>query len=153
MTKKLTVKQQTFADHYLLKGNATSSYRIAYNTENMDTPTVHSCAWELLQHKGVKKYIEEKRARSEIDIKYLTDQLLLLYEACMGEKRFDTARKSLMDIARLEGLLEKRYTIETHLNHISLMQELNARNRIQKIASVEDTELFIDAGTWSEKTQ
>ena len=133
MMKKLTVKQQTFADHYLLKGNASSAYRIAYNTENMCTTSVHSCAWDLLQHNGVKQYIDTKREKAEIDVRYLSDQLLWLYERCMEEKKLDTARKAVMDVARLNGLLEKRYSIENHLSHVSIMQELKKRKEVEPL--------------------
>ena len=55
--RRLTVKQQAFAEHYVLHGNASEAYRRAYNT-NAKPDTVKAEAQRLLNNPHVAPTIE-----------------------------------------------------------------------------------------------
>lgn len=73
--KKLTIKQQKFADEYIISGNATESYKIAgykYSSDNMASVEGH----KLLRNPKVKSYIEEQM--KELEAETIADQTEVL---------------------------------------------------------------------------
>lgn len=66
---KLTVKQEKFAQEFVLSGNASAAYRIAYPASlKWVDKTVHSRASELLANSKVLGRVEE--LRNEIKVKF-----------------------------------------------------------------------------------
>lgn len=66
--KKLTLKQQKFADEYIISGNATqSAIKAGYSEKYANTNAV-----KLLQNTTIKAYIEERL--SELNSKKIADQ-------------------------------------------------------------------------------
>lgn len=61
---KLTPKQQAFADYYIQSGNATESYKKAYESCKKDESAMVNGS-KLLRNAKVVKYIEERQ--KEID--------------------------------------------------------------------------------------
>lgn len=57
----MTIKQQKFADKYLVTGNATLSYTYAYKVKNENT--AKSAGQRLLTNVDVKQYIDKKREK------------------------------------------------------------------------------------------
>jgi len=57
----MTLKQQKFADKYLVTGNATLSYSYAYKVKNENT--AKSAGQRLLTNVDVKSYIDKKREK------------------------------------------------------------------------------------------
>lgn len=57
--KKLTIKQEKFCQEYIKSGNASQSYRTAYNTAKMKEETVNNSAYKLLQNGDIKARIKE----------------------------------------------------------------------------------------------
>ena len=58
----LTVKQENFCLGYVETGNASESYRRAYNAENMKPETVNRRAFDLMENSKIKARIEELQA-------------------------------------------------------------------------------------------
>lgn len=66
--KKLTLKQQKFADEYIISGNATqSAIKAGYSEKYANTNAV-----KLLQNTTIKAYIDERL--SELNSKKIADQ-------------------------------------------------------------------------------
>lgn len=61
---KLTPKQQAFADYYIQTGNATESYKKAYESCKKDE-TARANASRMLTNANVVAYIEEKQKELE----------------------------------------------------------------------------------------
>lgn len=61
---KLTPKQQAFADYYIQTGNATESYKKAYESCKKDE-TARANASRLLTNANVIAYVEEKQKELE----------------------------------------------------------------------------------------
>lgn len=73
--KKLTIKQQKFADEYIISGNATEAYKKAgykYSSDNMASVEGH----KLLRNPKVKSYIEEQM--KELEAETIADQTEVL---------------------------------------------------------------------------
>lgn len=82
---KLTLKQQRFADEYIISGNATQAYRAAYPTIKRDE-VARVNGSRLLTNANVKAYIDERMA--ELSSKKVADQqevLEFLTSAMRGE--------------------------------------------------------------------
>ena len=57
--KKLTPKQQKFAESYVEGGNASKAYRLHYDTKNMKPATVRREAMRLLANPIIATYIRK----------------------------------------------------------------------------------------------
>lgn len=108
----LTPKQEAFARAYIETGNASEAYRRAYDAENMKPETVNRSAKELLDNPKIAarlaEYRQEVAERTLVTAELLTDKLLRI--AKKGEDKdtepgLSVARASLMDIAKLNGLI------------------------------------------------
>lgn len=63
MSAKLTPKQEAFYRAYLETGNASESYRRAYDASNMKEATINKRASELLQHGEIAGRLAERDAK------------------------------------------------------------------------------------------
>src|SRR5690625_2757336 len=68
---KLTIKQQKFADEYIISGNATEAYKKAYKNVKKDA-TARANSSRLLTNANVSAYIEERM--EEIKSEKVADQ-------------------------------------------------------------------------------
>jgi len=66
--KKLTPKQERFAQEYLATGNASEAYRRAYNAEKMKPAVVKVKACELLKNGNVAVTVEDLREASTTEL-------------------------------------------------------------------------------------
>lgn len=112
MDKKLTPKQKAFIDYYLETGNATESYKKAYNSCKKDG-TARANSSKLLANANISKYIEERVkqmdderiAKPEEVLKYLTSVM-------RGEEKDQFGLDaSLQDRTKAAELLGKRYRL------------------------------------------
>jgi phage terminase small subunit len=66
MPKLKSSKQEAFAQHYVLTGNASEAYRKAYNTRTKNDATIYQSASKLLRDPKVSPRVEElQQAASE----------------------------------------------------------------------------------------
>lgn len=76
---ELTQKQENFCRHYIECGNASESYRFAYDCKNMKPETINRNAHALLSDNKVSARIEQLREaaarRNEITVDSLIDEL------------------------------------------------------------------------------
>ena len=108
----LTPKQEAFARAYVETGNASEAYRRAYNAGNMKPETVNRCAKQVVDNpKVAARLVEYRQAAAErtlVTVELLTNKLMNL--AQKGEDKgtetgYSVARASLMDVAKLNGLV------------------------------------------------
>ena len=71
MTTKLTIKQQHFAEEYVIHGDASAAYRVAYNSGNMSEETIRRKAYDVKNNGNVTARINElqKEASKKAEIK------------------------------------------------------------------------------------
>lgn len=78
VSKNLTPKQQKFVQEYILTGNASKAYKLAYNTSRMKPTTINRKAKECLDHGKITARIKQLRSamakRAQIDQDMLTKE-------------------------------------------------------------------------------
>ena len=79
MNTYLTVKQNNFCQHYVLTGNASEAYRMAYDAENMKMETIHRKATELMTHGLVSARIHELQKQAQVDYGITLDSQISRY--------------------------------------------------------------------------
>lgn len=112
MGMALTPKQEAFVQAYLTTGNASEAYRLAYDAEGMKGATINRSAKELLENPKITARLSTLRERAVertmVTVDMLTANLLRI--ATKGEELAEAsglsvARASMMDVAKLHGLL------------------------------------------------
>lgn len=125
--RKLTPKQQAFADYYIELGNATEAYLKAYTNVKKE-PVARANASRLLTNANVKAYIDEKmeelkseRVADQQEILELLTSVLrgeataaTLRGVGMGEQEVETEMPpSMAERIKAAELLGKRYAMWT----------------------------------------
>jgi phage terminase small subunit len=106
-------KMEKFCLAYVETANAAESYRIAYNTENMATPTIGREGYNTLQKPQVQARLEELRKkvmeRHEITVDTLLAELEEARKAALDAETPQTsaAVSATMGKAKLLGLDKK----------------------------------------------
>jgi phage terminase small subunit len=141
----LTPKQEAFSLAYIETGNASEAYRQAYNAENMKPETVNRNAKALLDNNKIATRVEELQAehqeRHNITVDGLTDGLQKVHDASYEAGQFTVARESLMNQARLHGLLvDKRELSGPNGGPIAIddMKRLKNMNPEERKARIEE---------------
>lgn len=131
--KKLTIKQQAFADLYIEKGNATEAYLEAYpNVKKATTARANSS--RLLTNANVSAYIEKRM--EELKSERVADQqeiLEYLTSILRGEQKEETLRGvgegaqtiddidvSAKDRIKAAEMLGKRYAMWTEKQQLDV---------------------------------
>jgi phage terminase small subunit len=113
----LTQKQQTFLLQYLLNGNATESYRAAFDCSNMKDKTVWEEASKMLNHPKVAPWIEyHQKNQQEVIKEELNYTALDAFKefqemqelAKQSSKNYGNAIKCIENKAKLAGLFKER---------------------------------------------
>lgn len=108
----LTQKQEAFCLAYIETGNASEAYRKAYDAEGMKGATINRNAKALLENNKIATRLSTLRERAVertmVTVDMLTANLLRI--AGKGEQLAEAsglsvARASMMDVAKLHGLL------------------------------------------------
>jgi len=126
----LTPKQEAFCLAYIETGNASEAYRRAYDADGMKPTTINRNAKALLENSKIATRLSALRERAVertmVTVDMLTERLLKLAEKAEEkdtESGFGVTRMSLMDIAKLNGLVvDKR----EHSGSVSLGAALDA---------------------------
>ncbi|SFF68669.1 phage terminase small subunit [Clostridium cadaveris] len=129
MDKKLTPKQQAFADYYIETGNATESARRA----GYKKPNVQGS--QNLEKLSIKSYIEERmKVLDEKRIAKGEEVLQYLTKVMRGEEKDQFGLDaSLQDRTKAAELLGKRYRLFVE----KVEQDVNANiNSTQKLDSI-----------------
>lgn len=124
-TVRLTPRQQRFVDEYLIDLNATqAAIRAGYSKK-----TAYAIGHENLSKPEIANAIEVKQAfraeKLEITAAGITTRLLSIAkkaEAAKTPSGLSVARQSMMDVAKLNGLI-----VETHENVTRSPEERAAR--------------------------
>lgn len=109
----MTPKQEAFCLAYIEIGNASEAYRKAYpKARNWKPETVHKRASELLANRDVLGRVEalqaEHRQRHALTVDDLVTDLLRIRQAAEADGQLNAARQSVMDVAKLLGLVVDR---------------------------------------------
>lgn len=124
--RKLTIKQQAFADYYIELGNATEAYLRAYPNVKKET-TARANASRLLTKANVSSYISERM--EELKSERIADQQEILETLTrvlrgeergtalvgmgMGEQRVEQVKPTVAEKIKAAELLGKRYAMWT----------------------------------------
>ena len=108
--KKLTPKQETFAQHFVELGNAAAAYRKAYSVSPTTKPTsIWVNASKLLASTKVALRVKELQAehakRHEVTVDSLTNELDEVLALAKENKQASAAVQAIMSKAKLHGLI------------------------------------------------
>src|SRR5690625_788991 len=106
--RKLTPKQQAFADYYIETGNATQAYLKAYKNVTKET-TANTNGSRMLRNAKVKAYIDERM--KEIASKRImgaTEALELLTSIARGEVIEEVVVSSFDGVEKVEKIPDIR---------------------------------------------
>lgn len=119
MDKKLTIKQETFAQRVVENGGKLSAaYREAYDAENMSDETVKVHACQLANyHPGTSARIAELRGelleRHRTSVDTITIELEDARRLAMEDRAAGPAVQAIMGKAKLHGLLVDKKEVTT----------------------------------------
>ena len=126
---KLTPKQQAFVHGYIVNGNASASYRSAYNTSRMKPETVSRTAYDLLNNRKIAARIEELQAearkRHEVTMDSLTKEAFKAIEVAINNGQASAYVSALTLVAKMHGLLTDRQEVKqnTHITGFRLVPD------------------------------
>ena len=112
--RKLTAKQEKFAQAIVDGYSQSKAYKLAYDTSNMLPATIHNSAYKLMHHGEIAARISEAREAVATELlvtrKHSAESLVTEYETNLLGAREDRAwapaNKAIEGIARLTGNLE-----------------------------------------------
>ena len=130
----LTAKQQKFVTRYILNGgNASESYRFAYDCEGMSIEAINTEASKLLKNPKVTLWIKQFKANAqqtiEEEFKYTVQdayrELNDLQERCKISSKTYNVEKGCIDTkCKLAGLMVEKHQISTG-NLADVLDQLN----------------------------
>lgn len=122
---KLTIKQEKFCLEYVIDGNASRSYREAYDTANMKEATISNSAYKLLQNDEVKAKIEQLRTETiKSSILSIEQRKELLTKIAMSETYDKFGNPSFTDVRGAIDLLNKMDGVYVVKNQTELSGEI-----------------------------
>jgi phage terminase small subunit len=112
MNRRLTPKQEMYASEYAKTGDATGSYRLAYNFSKMKPNTVYRKAHEVLRNGKVAARIDGLRAlvakKYEITLGHQVENYLKILAEAENiddlDKRVDKKIKIMARLDKIGGL-------------------------------------------------
>ena len=115
MARKLTVKQERFAQAFVEIGNASEAYKRVYSTENMNNTSIRKEGNSLLKHPLISPRIAELQAehkgRHDITMDYLTDLLVKAANLSLEANDRSNLRGAAMDLAKLTGQIVDQHAV------------------------------------------
>ena len=142
---KLTLKQQRFADEYIISGNATESYKKAgYRANNDNIAAVEGK--KLLRNPKIKPYIDERLKEIE-SAKTATQQEVLEYltSVMRGEHKEQTL------IGAGQGFQEKTYIDVSAKDRLKAADILNKIHQAREEKSATASESIIIVDRWNDE--
>lgn len=123
MTRKLTQKQENFAQKYVELGNASEAYRQCYNAGNMTNEVIWVKACELLKSGSVSVRVleiqEEARERNQVTIDSLTKELDESRKYAIELEQIPASISATMGKAKLHGLIVDKQKVDTKVNLVN----------------------------------
>jgi phage terminase small subunit len=108
----LTIKQEAFSRAYVETGNATASYRRAYDAENMKEDTINKRAAELLCNGRITGRIQALRdelaKRTIVTLESLTDELEEAIEMARDTRQAAIMIQGIQAKAKLHGMITEK---------------------------------------------
>ncbi len=125
--QKLTLKQEKFCQEYIILGDASAAYRIAFDAKNMKDNTVNVTACNLLKNPKVAIRVKELKEKQSVKYEITKDKIVNEYATLAFKKiKKYTAkdkRGALDSLSKIFGYMsdrpEKAAPITLH-NHIHL---------------------------------
>lgn len=106
--KKLTVKQERFAQKYIELGNASEAYRQSFDASRCTDKSVHELASKMLKREEVGLKVEqlqkEHAERHAVTIESLTMELEEARSMAIIEKQNAAAVSATMGKAKIHGI-------------------------------------------------
>lgn len=138
----LTTKQLSFADKFIICGNATEAYKQSQYSQKMSDNSKRICAYKLLQNPLILDYIEaklaEKAKKDQIKADITRDELI---QELRSGLQLAKDKGSLSNIARFCELLGRagaHFTDNVNTNDIQRQRELDAMEAAEadKLANI-----------------
>lgn len=105
----LTLKQEKFCQFYIETGNASASYRLSYDAENMSPDAIYQEASTLKEHPQVslriKELKEEHAKRHEVTVDSITLELEWARKLAHQVANPSAAVSATMGKAKIHGLI------------------------------------------------
>ena len=137
---KLTLKQQRFADEYIISGNATESYKKAYPSVKKDT-TANTNASRMLRNAKVKSYIDERLKEIESEKTASIKEVMEYLSSVMrGEQREQTLigrGQGFQEITNISVSAKDRIKAADLLNKIHMAREEKSATATENIVIVD----------------
>ncbi len=119
--RKLTVKQERFAQAYIETSNASEAYRRAYDAENSSDAVVWTSACNLLKNHKVAIRVQELQAKHaenhDVTVEYLTAE----YREAISLAKITAQPAALVGavtaLGKLHGLVVERKHIDADQRH------------------------------------
>ena len=112
----LTKKQEDFCLSYIETGNATESYRRAYNPETASEPTINRKAKALMDSDKIRARIDQLRApvreKSQLTLETHLADLKRLRDLAEGEGKYSAAVTAEVSRGRASGLYVEKVSHE-----------------------------------------
>lgn len=123
MKNRPTVKQEIFAQIWIVTGNACEAYRQAYSCENMAEHSIHVEASRVLRNPVVSLRIDElwkaSSERNNVTVDNLTRQLQDVADHAARLGKVSAAVSALTAIGKLHGLVVDHTKMSGGLENIT----------------------------------
>ena len=129
-TPKLTIKQERFARKYVALGNASESYRLVYNAENMKDATVWRKAKELLDNGKVAAMIDKIKSEQSdfqaITFEEIGGYLRRAVEGAAAAGQHGAASQAAVALGKLAGLYveKQKLSVDDTREHLDAVRDL-----------------------------
>lgn len=104
----LTLKQENFAREYIKTGNATESYRQAYDAENMSQHAQEEEAYRLMQNPEVALMVDKLKSnlakKYEVTMDSITSAMRVCESLAREHKQINAAVNANVHIAKMHGV-------------------------------------------------
>jgi phage terminase small subunit len=135
---KLTIKQENFCNKYIECGNASESYRFAYNCLNMSDESVNVKASELLKSGKitlrVKKLQEELKNKSDITKERILEELSGILDAKITD--YITFENGMIKFKNFSELTERQIKAIDSLKPVRNGIELKLHGKLWTIERI-----------------
>ena len=113
---KLTPKQEKFCQVFIETGNASESYRQAYDAESMKESTINRTAVELLGNRKITARLDGLRGihaeKHNITIDRLTNMFMATYHLAFALNNPSAMTAAAQGLGKLHGIMTERGIIE-----------------------------------------
>jgi len=118
MNDYLTVKQYNFCQQYMLTGNASEAYRLAYNAENMKIETIHRKATEVMANGKVAARIQVLQRQAQVNFEITLDGQVSRYMQLLAAAgtEIEEPRHRIESMTRILARLDRICGLESNVD-------------------------------------